>query len=151
MPTIKLTDLTVRKRQGPDEIWDASVPNFGLRISTPNERWPKGRKTWQVMYRVNGNKKRHKLGNYPEMSLADARKEASDAISLARRGIDVKEVRQEQQDQAAFTVAKLCEEYIEKYAKRQNRRWRDKEKQLKLYVLPRWGKRSANAITILFN
>jgi integrase len=100
------------------------------------------------MYRVNGgSKKRHKLGNYPEMSLADARKQASDAISLARRGIDVKEVRQEQQDQAAFTVSKLCEEYIEKYAKRQNRRWRDKEKQLKLYVLPRWGKRSANAIT----
>lgn len=42
---------------------------------------------------------------------------------------------------------RLCEEYIEKYAKRQNKRWRDKEKQLNHYIVPRWSKRPANAIT----
>jgi integrase len=148
MPTVKLTDRTVQNSQGPAEIWDANLPNFGLRIGSPNERWPKGRKTWQAMYRINGGpKKRLKLGNYPEMPLAKARTEAKDRLSLAQSGIDPKDLRQDQQDQAAFTVAKLCGEYIEKYAKRRNRRWYDKEKQLKLYVLPLWGKRPASAIT----
>lgn len=148
MPTVKLTELAIQKRQGPAELWDANLPNFGLRIGTPNGRWPKGRKTWQAMYRVNGGaKKRLKLGNYPEMSLADARTEARERLALAQRGIDPKKELKDQQDQAAYTVAKLCEEYIEKYAKRQNRRWYDKEKQLKRSILQQWGKRPANSIT----
>lgn len=85
MPTVKLTDRTVQNAQGPAEFWDANLPNFGLRIGSPNGRWSKGRKTWQAMYRINGGpKKRLKLGNYPEMPLSKARTEAKDRLALAQ-------------------------------------------------------------------
>ena len=67
MPTKQLTDRLISAASGPAELWDRTQPGFGLRISTPSDRLSKGRKTWQVMYRVNGGRKqRLKLGNYPD-------------------------------------------------------------------------------------
>ncbi len=43
------------------------LPGFGLRVSQG------GQKTWVVMYRAGGRKRRLKLGTFPLMGLADAR------------------------------------------------------------------------------
>jgi hypothetical protein len=70
MPSLKLTDLSVRALKGSDTTtyyWDASTPAFGIRVG-------KRAKTWTVMR--GRARERLTVGRYPDMSLTDARKEA---------------------------------------------------------------------------
>jgi len=60
-----LTDIVVQKAKAGTEIWDASLPAFGLRVG-------KHRKTW-VLKKGSG---RVAIGHYPALSLAEARRKA---------------------------------------------------------------------------
>ena len=63
------------------QYWDESLPGFGLRVSPPNRKSPKGRKTWIVMYRrPSGSAVRLKLGTYPAVGLAEARVKAKEYL-----------------------------------------------------------------------
>jgi len=64
------------------DYWDESLPGFGLRITQD------GQKTWTVMYRFGGRKRRYTVGTYPTLSLADARNLAREAQRSVRLGID---------------------------------------------------------------
>ena len=56
---------------------------FGLRVS------PRNKRTWFVMYKISsGEIKRFSLGTYPQISLKDARKSASDAMAKVHDSID---------------------------------------------------------------
>ena len=148
MPSSALTDFKVSSSAGPSELWDTRLPGFGIRIGTPSTRSPKGRKTWQVMYRLAGRKKhRFKIGTYPTIGLAEAREEARRLLAQVQRGIDPKYEAAQAAEDEEYTVERLATEYIERDAKRRNRRWQDKNNQLRCYVLPRWGKRPATTIT----
>ena len=148
MPSSALTDIKISSSAGPCELWDTRLPGFGVRVGTPSARAPKGKKTWQIMYRLAGRKKhRYKLGTYPTIKLAEAREEARRLLAQVQRGIDPKHEAVQAAEDEEYTVERLASEYLERDAKRRNRRWRDKENQLNFYVLPRWGKRPATTIT----
>lgn len=67
MPTAHLTDIVVQRLKEPGTYFDDTTPAFGIRVG-------KNRKTWIVM---RGKERiRTRVGHYPAMSLADARKEA---------------------------------------------------------------------------
>lgn len=66
MPILNLTDITVRSLP-PGLYMDAKTPSFGIRVG-------KNRKTWIVLREPNRTKVR--LGHYPALSLAEARKRA---------------------------------------------------------------------------
>lgn len=87
MPKMKLTQRGVDAIQPPAsgrlEIWDTTLPGFGLRVSD------RGRKTWVAMYRVGGKLRRYTLGTYPGMKLTEAREEARRAMGAATEGEDV--------------------------------------------------------------
>jgi len=72
MPTIALTDVTVRSLEAPlsgqTTYWDENVPGFGIRISQG------GTKSFVVLY--GPNRQRHTLGRYPTLNLKTARSEA---------------------------------------------------------------------------
>jgi integrase len=55
------------------------TPGLELRVS------PKGTRSWRLLYRLAGSGRREsiKLGRYPDLSLADARKLASDKLAMA--------------------------------------------------------------------
>ena len=72
----RLTDLAVRKlplsENGQVTYWDELTPNFGVRCSTRS-------KSYIVLL---GEKRRRKtLGRYPDLSLADARKQAKQLLA----------------------------------------------------------------------
>jgi integrase len=70
MPTIRFTDIGLRSL--PEGLYfDEKTPAFGIRVG-------KNRKTWIVLKEPNRTKLR--LGHYPDISLADARKKALVAI-----------------------------------------------------------------------
>jgi integrase len=67
MSKLHMTDVVVSRLQRPGTYWDETTPGFGIRVG-------KNRKTWIVM---RGEiRQRVRIGHYPRLSLADARKEA---------------------------------------------------------------------------
>ena len=73
---VRLTDLAIKKlpfeTEGQRTYWDKNTPNFGVRCSSKS-------KSFVVLL---GQKRRRKtLGRYPELSLANARKEARRLLS----------------------------------------------------------------------
>jgi hypothetical protein len=67
MSVAHLTDITVRALKTPGSYFDEIMPAFGIRVG-------KHRKTWIV---VRGPERiRTRIGHYPALSLADARKQA---------------------------------------------------------------------------
>jgi hypothetical protein len=78
MPTANLTERKIASLKPGNELvewWDESTYSFGIRVS------PKGKKTWFVMCRFAGLRRRLKFGRYPEVSLEKARQKARKALS----------------------------------------------------------------------
>ncbi len=145
MPTLELTDMTVATAKataaGRTEIWDAAIPGFGLRVSKA------GRKSWVLMYRVDGRKRRLTLGTFPALPLAAARDAARLALLDVSRGNDPAAQRAASRGDRLQTFAGLAEEYLDRHARRHKRSWRQDERLLTVEVLPSWGSRAADSIT----
>ena len=134
MPRLKLTARTVDALHTSDgrqvDYWDLDHPGFGVRVAGG------GRKTWVVMYRHNGRLRRHSLGTYPALSLADARHEALQAMARVATGADPAAERRALR--AADTFGELAEEYLERHAKAKKRSWKEDDRILKAELLPHW-------------
>ncbi len=64
------------------EVWEDGRTGLGVRMS------PKGRKSWNYMYRFGGKARRMTLGTYPAVSLACARVKHAKAKELLTKGTD---------------------------------------------------------------
>lgn len=147
----RLTDAGVRslatkKRQ--EDFWDSLTPGLCLRVSGST-----GRKTWLVRYRANGKHRRHKLGTYPHMSLAEARDEARDVQSDADAGKDPALARQAEQETGG-TFEAMAREVLEARARKgkggkptRKSTQRERERILERELLPEWGQRDPSTIT----
>ena len=86
MAQVNLTETAVAEAGAPAagrlELWDRGLPGFGLRVTD------KGRKSWQLMYRFGGRKRRMTLGGYPALSLEHARDAALEALRDLAKGRD---------------------------------------------------------------
>ena len=143
MPKLKFTARGIAAikppKTGQADYWDTSIPGFILRVSYA------GRKTWGVVYRHEGRKRRLTIGTYPSLSLADARERAKDALQEAAHGNDP--AADKQAKRRAETLGELAAEYIEKHAKKNKRSWRTDELAFERDILPRWRHRKAASIT----
>lgn len=92
MPKVKLTAKSVENAKPPAggrlELFDATLPGFGLRVGATN-------KTWFIFYRFGGKQRRLNLGHFPAISLGDARTLAGKALDAVERGVDPANLRDE--------------------------------------------------------
>lgn len=103
------------------DYWDELLSGFGVRVSHT------GRKTWFAMGRVDGEQKRHTIGTYPKIGLADARDKARDILSQMQLGTYQAT---EPEVEKPITYGEARCEYIDRYAKPNTRSWRDTERAL---------------------
>jgi hypothetical protein len=98
--------------------------------------------------RLASAKRRLALGDYPTVGLAEARARAAEAKRLARAGVDpAEEMRGDVGRARGPTVADLFGRYAAAHLRRNGLRSAgNAEKQLRLHVLPAWGKRPVAAI-----
>ena len=152
MARVKLTARKVEalgtdKKQ--EDFWDALTQGLCLRVSGTTSR-----KTWLVRYRANGRHRRTKLGDYPQLSIADARKAARDALVMVDAGDDRGQKRADQKaggDSFREMVGELLDAKDEKGGKRGLLREATKREYRRIadtYLLPDWGHRPAGEITI---
>ncbi len=137
MPSQKLTAMAVERArvpaQGRVEYWDTILPGFGLRV-TEN-----GTKTWTLMYRVHGRKRRATIGHYPKTSLADARDQAAVLLAQLEKDIDPLAVKAEEEKRAeADRFETVIAEFITRHAKPNNRGWQRQDRDLRREFLPYW-------------
>ena len=139
-----LTDLVVKNAKAPErgqvDIWDDRIPGFGVRVTS------QGTKTFVVMFRHDGRKKRMTLGRYPVVSLSDARKLAHDALNKVVHGTNPDEERRVRKRDAFATVV---DEFVKNYCARHNRAstTHETERILRSRFIAVWGQRDVREIT----
>src|SRR5262245_41346436 len=139
-----LTDRHLRAlRPGPTpiETWDAQQPGLIVRVL------PSGTRQFAVRYRIRGKRRRLKLGEYPAVSLATARKRARKAQSAIDNGEDPARDRQAAKAAPTDTVKALAADYLKKHARKFKRSADEDERILDVDVLPKWGERSVRELT----
>ncbi len=127
------------------DYWDASLPGFVLRIT------PDGTKTFSVMYRIAGRRRRFTLGSYPVLGLADARDAARDALEFVRHGIDPAEEKKRQEEAElarrveGFTFEALTNRFLGEHVTKLRSEYEVK-RSFDEYLLPQFGKTKAREL-----
>jgi len=124
---------------GQKAYFDESTPGFGIRVSYG------GSKSWLVKYVHNGKQRLLTLGQYPAISLAEAKKQylkvkhelAVDKTDPAERKI---------QDQDVLTLKRLIDLYIEMHAKEKKKSWKEDQRALNKYFI-NFHQRTASEIS----
>ncbi len=148
-----LTAASVKRikppRSGRKDHFDAALPSFCLRVSYS------GRKTYALFYRPKsgpnrGKLKRFTIGSTAEYTLAEAREKARIMKQQVDAGGDpallLEETHAEAMRRAHNTVGRLVDDFIEKYAKRQTKSWRQARGVFVRHVLPSWRDRPIESI-----
>jgi integrase len=138
-----LTDLAVKRLSKTGKLYE--VQDSGglyLRIS------PGGQKSWVYRYYFDGRGLRVTLGKWPGIGLADARKQAGEAMKQVQQGIDPGRVIREKKAKlkASPTVAQLLDEFYGVELK-QKPSGDERKRLIKKDVIPEWGKRRVKDIT----
>jgi integrase len=129
------------------DAWDAHRSNLIARIM------PSGRRTFALVARFGGKKHptRRALGEYPTLTLEEARAKADEWNKLLKRGVDPKleeeRMRLEELRKQATTFGAVVDDYIEQQTKAQ-RRGKDVARELR-QEFKAWASRPITSITRL--
>jgi integrase len=139
---VRLTELGVRKAR-PDKaaylIWDTQQRGLALRVQ------PSGSRSWVTVYSRRGRPRWLHLGKADAIGLADARTMAAEAMLAVAKGGDP--AAEKKAERGAGTFAELHAHYLEGYAKKHNKSWRQADALIRRHAIPRWGKLQAGSIT----
>lgn len=110
---VKLTNTKIKNESyanGKAKIlYDEVADKLQLRIS-------KTKKVFIVRYRFNGQNIKHRIGDYPHISLADARKEAYEIKIKLLDGVDPRESEKEEEQEVRSTIfGDVIQKYREDY------------------------------------
>src|SRR5688572_4086646 len=115
MPITKLTNRFVEsaKVKADTEFADTATPGLRLRVQ------PSGRKSWSIFYDLptatKRVRRRMRLGDWPAIGLADARKAALEIRASVARGRDPLAIEKAKRTEPLFED--LAEDYIQQHAK----------------------------------
>jgi integrase len=122
LPALPSTDLAIRKLRLAAEIERLGLSANASQIEYRDAKTPglslilgKRAKTWSLTYAAPAGRRRVAIGCYPQVPLADARREAEAKRVAARGGADHQAAKR--QHRAARTVGEIGEEYLEREAK----------------------------------
>src|SRR6516225_5999359 len=118
-------------------VWDLHQRGLALRVE------PTGYKAWKVVYRHHNRPRWYHLGAADAIGLADARTLAAEVMLDVIKG---KDPAAEKRARGAGTFAELAGRYLEEHAKKKNKSWEQADYLVRRYLLPAWGRLSAQSI-----
>lgn len=143
MPLTKsaITKMVYAKEGNKQDIrWDDSLAGFGVRV------YPSGKKSFVLSYRHSGRKHIIVLGQYGQLTLAQAKKSAKDELAKLRL-TDADPAAERKKRRQGDTVGDLCLAYLKDYAKIHKKSWRDDERRINNRILPAWKNLKANGLS----
>jgi integrase len=138
-----LTDRVVKSIQPPGKSLDVRDGSTGLVLTV----LASGRKQFSIRYRFRGKQRRLMVGEYPSVSLAEARKRARQAFAAIDNGRDPVAEQKAAKARPTDTVEELAKEYVKKHVRVKQRGWKEEERVLNVDVLPFWKDRSVRELT----
>lgn len=131
---MKLTLETAKALQPGGRIKDHNPATRGLELRARGTV-----KSWHLYYVFEGKERRPKLGEFPQISIDEARRVAGEWRKLIARGADPSAERQ--QRRVAPTVNDLCDHYMQQHAERRYKgtTLANVKSLLNLYVRPELG------------
>jgi integrase len=105
---------------------------------------PSGHTAWKAVYSHHGRPRWYHIADASKVGLADARKLAARIMLQVAEGGDPQAARRA--ERSANTFEELAVRY-RKYSERKNKSWRQADKLVSKYLLPKWAKLAAADIT----
>ncbi|EPG9352138.1 DUF4102 domain-containing protein [Pseudomonas aeruginosa] len=139
-----LKRLKYDPQKGRVEYLDPPMPGhgtFGVRVN-------KTCKSFILLYSFHGHPRRLTLGNYPDLSLSEARSQAAQAIELLKQGIDPgqKKIVALVEYRTSPTFEAAVESYLE-WAKANKSSWAEDERMLRREFVPHLGPMKIRDVT----
>ncbi|MDP2756472.1 MAG: tyrosine-type recombinase/integrase [Desulfurivibrionaceae bacterium] len=109
---------------------------------------PSGRRSWLLRYQFEGKPRRITLGEYPDMSLLQARNASEATRSIIKQGLDpaLKRTEEKTAHKTSPTVSDLLTEYWDMELK-ESPSGKERRRLVEKDALPLWGKRKVAEIT----
>jgi integrase len=126
-------------------FFDTKTQGLALRVGAR-------RRTWYFVYNRDHKRVWFRIGEYPDVTLADARAQVSGhRKSLDLDNVDPAAERRKEPDPApepvkAFTFADFVPVFV-RFQKGRTKAWADEEGKIKRYLLPAWGPLPLKSIT----
>ena len=138
----KFTDAFLRSlkpRSTMYRVWDKSYSGLCVHV-TPN-----GVLSFKIANTFNGKLRWFTVGRYPSVGIAFARQKCRKVLEAAVDGRDLQAekvvARRSPDPDEGKTLAAVAEMYVERWAERNNKSWRQADKLMRGHVLPTLGKR----------
>jgi integrase len=113
--------------------WDTLQRGLALAVQRS------GHRAWKCIYSIRGRGARwYHIGDARAITLADARRLASKIMYQVAEGADPHADRLALRGRGSFE--QVAGRYVEEYAKRKNKSWRQADALVRRYLLPRWAK-----------
>ena len=138
----RLSELTVKRLRSaakPFLVWDTKQSGLALRVR------PTGARSWYCVYSRHGRPRWYRIGDAKAIGLADARQLAAEAMLAVAKGGDPAADRRAARSKGTFE--ELATLYVEQYARKNNRSWKQPDALVRRHLIPKWGKLQASAIT----
>jgi integrase len=138
----KLSDIFLKKLKPQARtfaVWDSHQRGLAVVVQ------PTGHKAWKCVYAFHGRPRWYHIGNADAVDLADARKLASRVMFQVAEGKDP--AAEKKAERSKGTFEELATRYVEEYAKRKNKSWKQADALVRRHLLPRWGKLQAADIS----
>lgn len=137
-----ITDLQIKNLKSREQKYEIT-DGQGLVVHIQ----PTGKKTWHYRYIFAGNPRIMKIGDYPGVSLAEARKRHADAMLTLQQGIDPGKKAQEEKKRrfSAPTFADLFDEFKEIELSK-SATSKERGRLVEKDVLPEWRKTKIHEI-----
>ena len=137
-----LTDTQIRalkpREHGQVDIADVRSAGLFLRVTSAAKTW-----CFRFTDPNSGKRLRMTLAKYPDLGLSEARERADGLRRLVANGTNPIEQRQQQRAEASSrTFEALARRYLTDHANRFKRTADADDRNLRLHILPRWGKRN---------
>jgi len=130
-----IDDFAYQAMDGKKDIrWDSDISGFGIRL------YPSGKKSFVYYYRKDGTQRLYTIGQYGSITLDQARDLARKRAGEVADGKDPLTAKRARKKKHEWTVEKAYRDFLEKYAKRFNKHWKETKRIFEKDVLPDLGK-----------
>jgi integrase len=121
-------------------VWDADQKGLALQVQ------PSGYRAFKLIYRHHKCSRWFHIGDAKAIGLADARMKAAELmLAVVRDGKDPAGEKHIGRQFTSFAV--LASRYVEEYAKKRNKSYRQADALVRRHLLPAWSERDASVIT----
>jgi integrase len=129
-------------RPEPDRVtvyWDTLQRGLALAVQ------PSGHRAWKCVYSLRGRGARwYSIGDARAISLVDARRLAGKVMVAVAEGGDPHADRLALRGRGSFE--QVARRYVEEHARKKNKSWRQADKLVANYLMPRWAKLDIGSI-----